>query len=246
MLQIDINCDLGEGYPDDALLMPFISSVNIACGAHAGDEERMRATALMALQHNLHIGAHPGFADRFNFGRVEQYLSDEALYDLLTEQIFLMKKITDELGTSLHHVKPHGALYNMSAKNPAIADIIARAVRDVDAQLCLYGLSGSCSITAATAAGLTNWQEAFADRRYDDAGQLLARSHPAALIKVTASSCQQVLLMVTKQKVISVSGEMVPVQADTICIHGDAPGAAALAATLSDFLQTHHIELRKK
>jgi len=246
MLQIDINCDLGEGYPDDKLLMPFISSVNIACGAHAGDEELMRSTASLALQHNLHIGAHPGFADRLNFGRAEQQLSDEQLYDLLTQQIYCMKKITDELGTSLHHVKPHGALYNMSAKNSAIADTIARAVRDVDAQLCLYGLSGSCSIAAATAAGLTTWQEAFADRRYDDAGQLLSRTHPAALIKETAFSCHQVLLMMTEQKAISVSGKMVPVKADTICIHGDAPGAAALAATLFSFLQTHQIGLRKK
>ncbi len=246
MLFIDINCDLGEGFPDDGLLMPFISSANIACGGHAGDVDIMRSTIESSLQHGLRIGAHPGYDDRINFGRKEQTLSAAELYDLLTTQLQRIKEITEKSGGLLQHVKPHGALYNLSARSPEVATTIAKAVRDVDSGLCLYGLSGSFSITAAREAGLATRQEVFADRRYDDNSQLVSRLHPEAMIGKTEEACIQVLQMIRENTVTTLSGKILPVAAETICIHGDAPGAAALAAQLFHFLTAHAIGLQKK
>lgn len=243
LMQIDINCDLGEGFPDDARIMPFISSANIACGAHAGDDDSMRITAEMAIQHNVHIGAHPGYRDKNNFGRTEQALSPESLYELIAEQIYQIRQITEALGGKLHHVKPHGALYNLSARSMETAATIAQAVYDADPGLYLYGLSGSCSVRAAIAAGLPVRQEVFADRRYDDNGQLLSRKHPDALIESTAIACRQVGQMIREQTLTSLSGKIIPVVAETICIHGDAAGASHLAAHLFHFLQQHDIQL---
>lgn len=246
MVTIDINCDLGEGFPDDARLMPFISSANIACGAHAGNIELMQSTVDLALFHGVGIGAHPGYDDRKNFGRIEQRLSAAALYDLITSQIHRLKKITETSGGSLQHVKPHGALYNQSARTPEIAAVIAEAVKDVDNRLCLLGLSGSCSITAAREVGLPTRAEVFADRRYDDTGQLLSRTHPAALIKNREDACRQVMQMITDTTVTSLSGKVIPMVAETICIHGDAEGAAELANHLYNYLTDHAIQLLKK
>lgn len=246
MLYIDINCDLGESFPDDQLLMPYISSANIACGGHAGDTDIMRSTIESSMHHGLRIGAHPGYNDRINFGRKEQALGADELYDLITTQVQRIKKITEESGGLLEHVKPHGALYNLSARSPEVAATIAQAIRDVDSGLCLYGLSGSFSITAAREAGLETRQEVFADRRYDDNGQLLSRLHPEAMIGKTEVACGQVLQMVRDNSVTTVSGKILPVAAETICIHGDAAGAAALAAQLFHFLAAHAIGLQKK
>lgn len=246
MVSIDINCDLGEGFPDDARLMPFISSANIACGAHAGDLLLMRSTVELALQHGVGIGAHPGYEDRRNFGRVEQTLSVAELYDLITSQVHRLKKITEESGGCLQHVKPHGALYNQSARSPEIAAVIAEAVKDVDSRLYLYGLSGSCSITAAREVGLAAREEVFADRRYDDVGQLLPRSHPEALIQDQQLACKQVLQMIKERSVTSFSGKVIPMVAETICIHGDAEGAAELADYLYQYLNDHAIQLLQK
>jgi UPF0271 protein len=245
-MQIDINCDLGEGFPEDARLMPFISSANIACGAHAGNDDLMRATAELAMQHQVQIGAHPGYQDRNNFGRTEQSLSAAALYDLITMQVHRMKQITDDLGGILHHVKPHGALYNLSARSMETAATIARAVYDVDPTLYLYGLSGSCSIMAAKALGLPTRQEVFADRRYDDNGQLLSRKHAEALITNHDIACQHVLQMIGQQTISSLSAKIIPVVAETVCIHGDTAGASALAAHLFYFLNEHDIQLLRK
>lgn len=246
MVTIDINCDLGEGFPEDARLMPFISSANIACGAHAGDNYLMQSTVEMALLHRVGIGAHPGYEDRKNFGRTEQTLSATALYDLITSQVYALKRITEDSGGSLQHVKPHGALYNQSARSPEIAAIIAAAVKEVDSRLYLYGLSGSCSITAARELGLPTREEVFADRGYDDAGQLLSRSFPEALIKDQDVACRQVMQMITENSVTSLSGKVIPIVAETICIHGDAEGAAELANHLYYYLTDHAIELLKK
>lgn len=246
MATIDINCDLGEGFPDDARLMPFISSANIACGAHAGDIQLMQSTVELALLHGVGIGAHPGYEDRKNFGRIEQTLSTAALYDLITAQVYRLKKITEASGGSLQHVKPHGALYNQSARSSETAAVIAAAVRDVDNRLYLYGLSGSCSITAAREVGLPTREEVFADRRYDDTGQLLSRIHPEALIKNQEAACRQVMQMITEKSVTSLSGKVIPIVAETICIHGDAEGAAQLADYLYHHLTNHAIQLLKK
>ena len=162
---IDINCDMGEGMNNDALIMPYITSANIACGYHAGDEETIRRTIALALAHHVNIGAHPSFRDRANFGRKEFHLPLTEVYDLITEQLWIIKKIVDEMGTRLHHIKPHGALYNLSAKDEGIASTIAKAITDFDAGLVVLGLSGSVSIRAARSAGLNNTRARSPPRR---------------------------------------------------------------------------------
>ncbi|MDE3251664.1 MAG: LamB/YcsF family protein [Bacteroidota bacterium] len=237
MQAIDLNCDMGEGLANDALLMPLISSANIACGYHAGNKSVMQYTIDLALAHGVAIGAHPGYADKVNFGRVAMQLSETEIYDLVTQQIFLLQKIADASGTSLHHVKPHGALYNQSANNPSLAAIIAQAVFDVDTNLILYGLSGSVSITEARKKGLKTANEVFADRTYQPDGSLTPRSQPNAMIETPAGSIRQVLQMIQDKTVTTPNGTIVPIQADTVCIHGDGPHALAFAKHINEVLQ---------
>lgn len=243
-MSIDLNCDLGEGMNNDEALMPYISSANIACGYHAGDEETMRRTVECALQHNVAIGAHPGFADKVNFGRTEQKLTGVEYYDLVSAQLFLLKRMTDSFGVNLHHVKPHGALYNIAAKDKTLAAVIAKAVHDFDPSLVLYGLSGSYSIAKANAIGLKTASEVFADRTYTDEGQLTPRMLPNALIEDTNDSLEQVLLMIREQKVISLNNIAVPITAETICIHGDGSHAVEFAQTIHRALKENNIEIR--
>jgi UPF0271 protein len=242
---VDINCDLGEGFPDDAELMPYISSANIACGAHAGNDSVMQHTIQLAIEAGVKIGAHPGFNDPENFGRKEQYRSDSELTYLIQSQVVRLQKIAQSFGVALHHVKPHGALYNMSAASPNIARVIATAIKEMDTSLCLYGLSNSHSIEQAKAIGLNCCNEVFADRRYRADGTLLPRSHPLALITNPEEGCRQVAQMVIQQSVKAESGIVIPVLAETICIHGDAPGAAAMAEHIFHHLQLHNIGLQK-
>ena len=239
-MHIDINCDMGEGMGNDEAIMPFITSANIACGYHAGDEETMRKTIQLAKQHGVHIGAHPSFLDRENFGRTEINTTPGEVYQLVTAQLVLFKKIADDENAVIHHVKPHGALYNMSAKDPALAKVIAQAVKDFDETLVLFGLSGSVSITKAKAAGLKTCSEVFADRTYRDDGSLTPRSQPDALVEDEEKAVAQVLQMVQKGTVTSVSGKEVPIVAETVCIHGDGKNAVPFARRLfSVFLPTH-------
>jgi 5-oxoprolinase (ATP-hydrolysing) subunit A len=220
---------MGEGMLTDADIMPFINSANIACGYHAGDHDTMLRTATLALQHGVAIGAHPGFADKENFGRKEQQLSDAAFYDLIASQLSIMLDVCRSLGVRMKHVKPHGALYNMAAKSEALSSIIAQAIKDTDPALCLFGLSNSWLIKAATAAGLKTASEVFADRTYQDDGSLTPRNMPNALIEDEEQSMQQVIQMVTKQQVIAVSGKTIPLTAETICLHGDGAHAVQFA-----------------
>jgi 5-oxoprolinase (ATP-hydrolysing) subunit A len=231
-LPADINCDMGEGMHNEESLMPYITSANIACGVHAGDEITMRKTVELAIKHDVLIGAHPSFPDRGNFGRTDMNLSDDALYTIVINQIEALKKITSEYGTSLKHVKPHGALYNRSAKDMHTATIIAQAVKAVDPSLILFGLSGSCSITAANAAGLSTAHEVFADRTYLDDGSLTPRSMPQALITEPEEAVKQVLQLLQQKTVTTVNGKTIPMAVDTICVHGDGVHAAAIAKAL--------------
>lgn len=244
MTFIDLNCDMGEGMNNDAELMVFISSANIACGYHAGDEDTMKRTVEYAIQHKVAIGAHPGFADKANFGRSEQQLSSAGYYDLVAQQLCLLKKVTDDSGVKLHHVKPHGALYNMAARSKTLASIIAKAVCDFDASLVLYGLSGSYLISEAMAIGLKTASEVFADRTYSDEGKLTLRNLPGALIEDAATSVQQVLRMVREQNVVSVSNKIIPVKAETICIHGDGAHAIEFAQTINRTLKENHLAIQ--
>ena len=243
-MTIDLNCDMGEGFENDTLLMPYISSANIACGYHAGDEEIMKRTVESALINHVSIGAHPGFNDRENFGRTALQLPLPEVYDLVANQVHILAGIAAGFGAKLHHVKPHGALYNMSAKDPALAQTIAKAVYDVDNKLVVYGLSGSCSLTAAKQAGLRTAAEVFADRTYQDDGSLTPRNQTNALITDENSSMQQVLRMIREGVVISISGNPVPIQAETICIHGDGVHAVIFAKQIHQTLQTNSIDIK--
>nr|WP_295866652.1 5-oxoprolinase subunit PxpA [uncultured Chitinophaga sp.] len=244
MHYIDLNCDMGEGLDNDAAIMPFISSANIACGYHAGDTDTMKKTVSLAAAHNVAVGAHPGFADLENFGRSEQQLSDAALYDLVSTQVYALQIICRAQGVLLHHVKPHGALYNMAARTPAMATVIAKAVKDADSRLKLFGLSNSALISAAAAAGLKPVSEVFADRTYQDDGSLTPRSQPSAMIENETLAIRQVLQMVTRQEVTAVSGKTIPLKAETICIHGDGPHALEYARAIHAALLHHHLTIQ--
>jgi UPF0271 protein len=228
-LLADINCDMGEGVGNEADLMPFISSANIACGYHAGDANTMHATVELAVQYGVAIGAHPSFHDRENFGRTAMQLEPAEVYDLVSQQLYILNETVGGFGTVMKHVKPHGALYNMSAKDTVLAAAIARAIKDFDAQLILFGLSGSCSISTAKELGLQTAEEVFADRTYRDDGSLTPRSQPGAMIATAAEAVKQVLQMVNEKMVTTTSGKIIPVSADTICIHGDGAHAIEFA-----------------
>ena len=231
-MQTDINCDLGEGIGNDELIMPYISSANIACGYHAGDIDTIKCTIILCVQHKVSIGAHPSFYDRNNFGRTEMSLSPDDLYDLITQQLYIFKEVADLLDQNIHHVKPHGALYNMSAKDASIANVIAKAVRDFDSQLILFGLSGSHSISEAKAIGLKTASEVFADRTYQDDGSLTPRSQPNALIEDAGKAAQQGLQVLKDGTVTTISGKIIPIVAETICIHGDGKNAVEFAKVI--------------
>jgi UPF0271 protein len=211
-----LNCDLGEGIGNDAALMPYIDEANIACGFHAGDAFTMRETVALCKRHGVKIGAHPSYLDRENFGRKEIELSPEEIYLLVKKQIETLNQIVKTAGGKLNHVKPHGALYNTSAKNEVVAKAIAKAVKDVNGDLILFGLKGSLSIEVAQAMGLKTAEEAFADRRYESDGSLTPRSQPGACF----TSVKEVIDQVKK------------IKADTWCIHGDGPHALEFAKAL--------------
>lgn len=229
---VDINCDMGEGMNNEEAIMPFISSANIACGYHAGDEDIMKRTIELALKHGVSIGAHPSFPDRENFGRTEMRLEPDVLYDMIVLQIKILDTIAEMSDAGLHHVKPHGALYNMAAKDPELASIIARAVKDSDPDLILYGLSGSHLISEARSIGLRTASEAFADRTYRDDGSLTPRTEPNALIEDTKEVLRQVKQMMQEGTVRTVSGKTIPILAETICIHGDGMHAVEFAKAI--------------
>lgn len=223
---------MGEGIGKDELIMPFITSANIACGYHAGDSTTMWQTVELAIKHNVAIGAHPSFHDKKNFGRIEMNLENGEVYDLVTQQLFILNEIVTGLDSKLHHVKPHGALYNMSARDATLASTIARAVKDFDASLILFGLSGSHLISEAKANGLTTASEVFADRTYQDDGSLTPRSLPNALIEDANKAVRQVLQMINEGTVTTVSGKIIPLVAETICIHGDGKHAVEFAKAI--------------
>ncbi|HUR99595.1 MAG TPA: 5-oxoprolinase subunit PxpA [Pyrinomonadaceae bacterium] len=234
MVTIDLNCDMGEGCGNDAELMKYVSSANVACGFHAGDLQTMRATVELALEHGVAIGAHPGYRDRENFGRVAMEIALNDIFDLVAEQIRTMVGVCEENGTVLHHVKPHGALYNQAATNSELAATIARAVASIDPDLILYGLSGSLLISEARKAGLRTASEVFADRTYQPDGSLTPRSHSEALMNDDKKAVAQVLQMIRSRTVTAITGETVEITADTLCIHGDSEHAVGFAKSIRE------------
>lgn len=244
MSSIDLNCDLGEGAGQDAELMPLISSANIACGGHAGDEETMRATIELAQRHGVAIGAHPGYEDRVHFGRVEVPLSPAEVGRLVLTQTQRLLALAQQRGARLRHVKPHGALYNLAARDPAIAQAVADAVYEADSRLVLVGLSGSCAIDAAAACGLSVAHEVFADRTYQANGTLTPRHLPGAMIASAADAARQVLKVVKEGRVTAVDGSEVPLRADTICLHGDGAHAVEFARAIRGALEQAGVAIR--
>ncbi len=243
MLKIDLNCDMGEGMHTDKDIMPYISSANIACGAHAGDEDTIKKTIAYCIEHNVAIGAHPGFADKSNFGRTPVKLSPTSLYNLFYSQILLIIEIAARMGAVLHHVKPHGALYTMAATNKVYAQTIVQATKDISPALVFYGLSNSCMIEAATIANIKVASEVFADRTYQDDGTLTPRSSNNALITDTNIAVEQAIQLITRNKVNAVSGKAVYVKADTICLHGDGVHAVDFVRTIYERLQKENIKI---
>ncbi|MDC6111905.1 5-oxoprolinase subunit PxpA [Serratia rubidaea] len=229
---VDLNADLGEGGVNDQALLQLVSSANIACGFHAGDAQSMRQSVRWALQYGVAIGAHPSFPDRENFGRTRMQLPAETVYAQVVYQLGALAAIARAEGGAMTHVKPHGMLYNQAAVEPALADAIARAVKDVDPALRLVGLAGSELIRAGERLGLATRQEAFADRGYLADGTLVPRGQSGALIEDDQQALQQTLEMVRHHRVRSIDGKWAAVQAETVCLHGDGEHALAYARKL--------------
>lgn len=249
MLCVDLNCDMGESFGAwrmgrDAALMDFVTSVNIACGFHAGDATVMRETVETALEKGVRIGAHPSFPDLQGFGRREMKMPAGEIFDVVLYQIAALKGICEALGGRLHHVKPHGALYNLAARDPVSAAAVAGAVRAIDENLIFYGLSGSFLISEAEKLGLKTASEVFADRTYSIDGGLTPRSEPDALIEDTETAVRQVLQMIRTQTVTTRSGERIPIRAETVCLHGDGEHALEFARAIRGRLIENKIEIR--
>jgi len=244
MISIDFNCDLGEGAGHDAELMPLITSANIACGGHAGDAGTMRAAVELAALHGVAIGAHPGFEDRGNFGRIELELPEGEVFALVTRQVRALAECARARGQRLAHVKPHGGLYNLAARDGRVAREVARAVWEMDSGLILVGLAGSQLPAAGCACGLSVAHEAFADRAYAPDGSLVPRTRAGAMIGDAAAAAAQGLWLARAQRVRAADGTGVAVRADTLCLHGDGPEAVAFGRRLRADLESAGILLR--
>jgi UPF0271 protein len=249
MKRMDLNCDMGE-LPDAIIdgtqesLMPSLTSVNIACGGHAGDAQTMKTTIEQALRWKLAVGAHPGYPDRANFGRLELSLPPEAIADSICEQVKALAEVAAACGAVVTHVKPHGALYNQAVGNRVLAEAIAEGVARWNRDVILVGLAGSLMLDVFGEAGFRVAAEAFADRRYEANGTLRSRKFDDALIRDPAEAGRQALQIVRRNTVIAHDGTEVAVSAQTICIHGDTPGASKIAAAVAQTLRQAGVELK--
>jgi UPF0271 protein len=249
MASVDLNCDMGESFGpwrmgDDTAVLPHVTSASIACGFHAGDPTTMARTIREAMRNRVAIGAHPGLADLVGFGRRNMDVSHDEVYDMVLYQVAAIGGVARAHGGRLAHVKPHGALYNMAARGADLADAIARAVRDYDAGLVLFGLAGSELLRAAEARGLDTASEVFADRGYMPDGSLVPRSRPDAVVTDAAQAIARAVRMVREGRVTAVDDTDVAVRADTICIHGDGPHAVPFARMLRAALEREGVTVR--
>jgi 5-oxoprolinase (ATP-hydrolysing) subunit A len=247
-LHIDLNCDMGESFGawkmgQDEQILPYVSSANIACGYHAGDASVMRHTVAQAIKHGVKLGAHPGLPDLVGFGRRNMAISPENAYDIMVVQIGALAAVAATQGTRLHHVKAHGALYNMAVKDATLAKALAQAISDVDKSLIMFVLAGSCMVEAAQQCGLTVKQEVFCDRTYQPDGSLTPRREHNAMITDVNQSITQVLQMVQQGVVTAVDGSKVTLKAETLCIHGDQPNAVIFAQSIRSALQDAGINI---
>ncbi|UCS92927.1 5-oxoprolinase subunit PxpA [Echinicola marina] len=235
---IDINSDLGEGSSADAAIMQFISSCNIACGGHAGDEKSMVSTIKHAMKHQVNIGAHPSYPDPENFGRKVINISLEALENSILDQILTFQKLLSDHKSQLHHIKAHGALYNESAINGSIAHLLVKIMKDHFPGILLYVPYNSVIAEMAEKAGIPVWYEIFADRNYEDNLKLVNRKKPNALLHDTNEVLEHLELMIQQKKVKTISGNLFPIKADTICVHGDNERALNLAKAINQMVKS--------
>jgi 5-oxoprolinase (ATP-hydrolysing) subunit A len=248
-MRIDLNADVGESFGiyalgQDPAVLHLITSANVACGFHAGDPGVMRATVALARERGVAVGAHPGFPDLAGFGRRELQATAREVEDMVVYQIGALAGIAAAQNVRLQHVKPHGALYNMAARDATLADAVACATAAVDRSLILFGLPGSQSIAAGRRHGLRTASEAFADRAYRPDGTLVPRSQPGAVIDHADAVVSRAVMMARDHVVVAMDGSRVPLDVETICVHGDTPGAAALAAKIRQALIAAGIDVR--
>lgn len=244
MANIDLNADLGEGDACDEELLQIVSSCNVACGGHAGDAESMALTVRSAIANGVAVGAHPGYPDRKGFGRESGFMTGDALYESLTEQVTELADIAAHLGARLAHVKPHGALYNDAVRDRALADIIARVIAEAPGEPAFVGMANTELEFAAGRHGLVFIAEAFVDRAYEADGTLVPRSEPGAVHEDLNVATTQAVRLAEDGEATARNGETVRVRADTLCIHGDTPGAAEKARAVRDVLESHGVHIR--
>lgn len=242
-MKIDLNADVAEGCGQDESLLSIVSSVNVCCGLHAGSCQEMLATLQLAKANNVRVGAHPGLDDRENFGRLNQDLDAEAYRALITYQLGAIKALCDLVGVSLDYVKPHGALYNQAAIDADLADIVVSEIKRFDPKLKVMGLSGGYLIKSAKSHGLETISEVFADRNYEKDGSLVSRTKDNALITDTEQAVSHVLEMITQGTVTSICGAKVPVDAQSICLHGDNEHAVLFAKEIKKQLELNDINI---
>ncbi len=250
-MRIDLNADVGEWTEDDparvsdTALMPFVTTVNIACGAHAGDATSMAVTVELAARSGLAIGAHPGYPDREGFGRRQLDLTPDELRTTLLHQVKAFAEMCEAAGASLTHVKAHGALYNTAAKDSDTARVIASVVREIDDTLALFGPPGSALLAAAREAGLRAVPEGFADRSYEPDGSLRSRARDGAVLESPEPIASQAIHLATRQGVAASDGTWIDVPAATICLHGDTPGVVASARAIREALDSVGVEIQR-
>jgi UPF0271 protein len=243
-MKVDLNADLGEGAGHDEELLGVVTSANIATGFHAGDADTMRQAIETARSHNVAVGAHPSLFDRENFGRKELPVTSEQVFDAVTYQLGVFQAIAEAAGVRPNHVKPHGALYHMATRDEKLADAIARAIGNTDPALILFATIGGALARAGEAEGLKIAREVFADRNYLSDGSLVSRSRADALLHDPQEAAARVLRMLREGKVRSVDGVDVDVRAETICVHGDTPGAVEFARALRSQLENEGVTIR--
>lgn len=247
---VDLNCDLGElegdeGLAIDTTMIPFVSSVNVACGQHAGDARRMSQVAKLCRVHSVAFGAHPGYADREHFGRRVMALDEAELRSLVISQLELAARVADNEGIRLAHVKPHGALYNLAASDEATAQVLVETIAAFDASLLLFALSGSVLDAVAVDRGIRIVSEAFADRAYDSTAQLVSRTCEGAVLQDSALIARRALNMVKTQSVESIDGKTMAIKIESLCVHGDTPNAQGIAERIRKELMTAGIDIRR-
>ncbi|MEO6917225.1 MAG: 5-oxoprolinase subunit PxpA [Chitinophagaceae bacterium] len=248
MLPLDLNCDMGESthlhhydVSNDLALFPFLSSINIACGAYAGDAQTMHTLVDQALRSGIAVGAHPGYADRNNFGRTAIKLPSREIHELVLSQVKLLQDVLTDMGKRLHHVKPHGALYNSAASDPELAEAICTAIAEAGRDILLYGLSGSCMQAAAEEQGIRFVSEVYADRSYENDGSLTPRTVAGAILTDPAACEKQLLDMALHGSVKTSTGNYISVRAESICLHADGTRALEFAILIRKALKKHHI-----